>query len=140
MRKGWWRSFVFEKGGLEVVDPIRYDFVAEWGMELREEKKLVSELERELQLKSDELSQTLARINSLDGALKTAATEIEVYKQDKVQQEADAATAVSADTKPTVPDDLPEGNLADLDFADGAESLSLSNLPITYASQTMRPI
>ncbi|KAM5531969.1 hypothetical protein V8D89_014369 [Ganoderma adspersum] len=39
IRKGRWRSFVFEKGGLEVIDPIRYDFIVEWGTELREEKK-----------------------------------------------------------------------------------------------------
>ncbi|KAM5531975.1 hypothetical protein V8D89_014375 [Ganoderma adspersum] len=39
IRKRRWWSFVFEKGGLEVVDPIRYDFIAEWGTELREEKK-----------------------------------------------------------------------------------------------------
>ncbi|KAM5539240.1 hypothetical protein V8D89_007113 [Ganoderma adspersum] len=27
-----------EKGGLEVMDPIRYDFMAEWGRELHKKK------------------------------------------------------------------------------------------------------
>ena len=37
-RAGVWRSFVGDKGALEVCDPLRYDFVAEWEGELRKGK------------------------------------------------------------------------------------------------------
>ncbi|KAM5539171.1 hypothetical protein V8D89_007044 [Ganoderma adspersum] len=38
-RAGAWRSFVVDKGALELCDPLRYDFVAEWEGELRKEGK-----------------------------------------------------------------------------------------------------
>ncbi|KAI1786268.1 hypothetical protein LXA43DRAFT_1099413 [Ganoderma leucocontextum] len=33
-RAGRWLTFVFERGGLEVFDPIRYDFIKQWGKAL----------------------------------------------------------------------------------------------------------
>ena len=62
--------------------------------ELREEKKLVTELERELQFKSDELSQTVDRINALQSDLKKSTAELDRYKQEALQHQADDAAAV----------------------------------------------
>ncbi|KAM5539180.1 hypothetical protein V8D89_007053 [Ganoderma adspersum] len=36
---GAWRSFVVDKGALEVCDPLRFDFIAEWEGELKKEGK-----------------------------------------------------------------------------------------------------
>ncbi|KAJ3553173.1 hypothetical protein NM688_g3757 [Phlebia brevispora] len=61
---------------------------------LHEERDHVSELERELQIKSIELSETSERINSLEGDLKVARTAIESYKVEIAEHEKDADAAV----------------------------------------------
>lgn len=63
--------------------------------ELREEKKLVAELEDELQVKSDELSQTLQRLESLQDGLQNACRDVEQHKAFALQMEGDANVAAN---------------------------------------------
>lgn len=62
--------------------------------ELAEEKKLVTELEEELQVKSDELSQTLQRLESLQDDVDSARHEVQQHKAFAAQLEGDANAAV----------------------------------------------
>ncbi|EKM50608.1 uncharacterized protein PHACADRAFT_152721 [Phanerochaete carnosa HHB-10118-sp] len=62
--------------------------------ELAEEKKLVVELEEELQVKSDELSQTLQRLESLQDDVDSARHEVQQHKAFAAQLEGDANAAV----------------------------------------------
>ena len=61
--------------------------------ELAEERKLVTELEGELQTKSEELSQSLARMGSLQSDLNAARREVEQHKAFAAQLESDANAA-----------------------------------------------
>ncbi|GJE98540.1 PACT-coil-coil domain-containing protein [Phanerochaete sordida] len=62
--------------------------------ELSEEKKLVAELEEELQVKSDELSQTLQRLESLQDDVDSAHREVEQHRAFSAQLESDANAAI----------------------------------------------
>ena len=56
---------MFEKGGLEVMDPIRYDFVAEWAPELREKRWCQACLDRKQRAWEEKRAKWRKRMNEL---------------------------------------------------------------------------
>ena len=66
-RAGAWRSFVVDKGALEVCDPLRYDFVAEWEGELRKGKWCQACVDRKRRAAEDKRSEWWEEMDALFG-------------------------------------------------------------------------
>ncbi|KAM5539177.1 hypothetical protein V8D89_007050 [Ganoderma adspersum] len=67
-RAGAWRSFVVDKGALEACDPLRYNFMAEWGEELRKEGKWCQAcLDRKRRAAEEKWSEWWERMDELFG-------------------------------------------------------------------------